>query len=79
MNSAAQGDRPAVDRSWRDGSLQIPDIELPTRSRGRQSAPSPDWKSAPTDVGGYGSRTSAADLPSGTWEGYHGACTDLRE
>ncbi len=28
-----------------------------SRSRGRQSAPSPGGRSAPTDVGGYGSRT----------------------
>ncbi len=29
-------------------------MNRPSRRRGRQSAPSPGWSSAPTDVGGYG-------------------------
>ncbi len=34
----------------------------PASSRGRQSAPSPGWRSAPTDVGGYGPWSLPRDL-----------------
>ncbi len=42
-------------------------MNCPSRSRGRQSAPSPGRKSAPTDIGGYGPTASPSRPPSVSW------------